>query len=115
MSRDFTYIDDIVEGIFRLRLKPPSCKGDLAPGSAPNKVYNIGRGMPVKLLEFVECIERAIGIKAERHYLPMQPGDVVQTWADVSALAQWVDFYPEVSVEAGVGHFVEWYRNYYRV
>lgn len=115
MSRDFTYIDDIVEGIVRLRLKPPSCQADAVPGSAMNKVYNIGRGMPVKLLDFVECIENAIGIKAQRNYMPMQSGDVVQTWADVSALAQWVDFYPQVSVEAGVTEFIKWYRGYYGV
>jgi UDP-glucuronate 4-epimerase len=115
MSRDFTYIDDIVESILRLRLKPPSCQADPTPGSAMNKVYNIGRGSPVKLLDFVECIENAIGVKAQRNYMPMQPGDVVQTWADVSALAQWVDFYPQVSVEAGVTEFTKWYRSYYGV
>ncbi len=115
MSRDFTYIDDIVEGIFRLRQKPPSCRNDLPPGAAPNKVYNIGRGMPVKLLDFIECIEKALDIKAERNFLPMQPGDVAKTWADVEALAQWVDFYPQVSVDDGVRQFVDWYRSFYRV
>ncbi|VVO00411.1 NAD-dependent epimerase [Pseudomonas fluorescens] len=115
MSRDFTYIDDIVEGIVRLRLRPPSWQSTLEIGVPPSKVYNIGRGEPVKLLDFVDCLESAIGVKAQRNYLPMQAGDVVQTWADVSALAQWVDFSPRVSVEAGVAEFVEWYRDYYQV
>lgn len=119
MSRDFTYIDDIVESIVRLRLRPPSWQADPEVGKSlpfvPNKVYNIGRGEPVKLLDFVECLESAIGIKAQRRLLPMQAGDVVQTWADVSALAQWVDYYPTVSVETGVAKFVEWYRVFYRV
>jgi len=112
MSRDFTYIDDIVEGIVRLRVRPPLTQ---TPGQAPNTLYNIGRGAPVKLLEFIDCIETAIGIKAHRNYLPMQSGEVVQTWADVSELARLIDFQPTVSVETGVGRFVEWYRGFYQV
>ncbi|MFW0755157.1 NAD-dependent epimerase [Pseudomonas sp. H11T01] len=119
MSRDFTYIDDIVEGIVRLRLKPPSSQSNPEAGSqqstAPSKVYNIGRGKPVKLLDFIDCLEAAIGVKAQRNYLPMQSGDVVQTWADVSALAEWVGFDPQQSVETGVAEFVKWYRDYYQV
>lgn len=112
MARDFTYIDDIVEGIVRLRLKPP------LPNQADegvNRIFNIGRGMPIALLDFIECLESALGIKAQRNYLPMQPGDVIKTWADVSALANWVDFSPQVAVEAGVAQFVEWYRHFYQV
>ncbi|WP_460164017.1 NAD-dependent epimerase [Pseudomonas sp. S2_F03] len=112
MARDFTYIDDIVEGIVRLRLKPP------LPNQADegvNRIFNIGRGMPIALLDFIECLESALGIKAQRNYLPMQPGDVIKTWADVSALADWVDFSPQVAVEAGVAQFVEWYRHFYQV
>ncbi|WP_223525082.1 NAD-dependent epimerase [Pseudomonas sp. A-B-26] len=112
MARDFTYIDDIVEGIVRLRLKPP------LPNQADegvNRIFNIGRGMPIALLDFIECLESALGIKAQRNYLPMQPGDVIKTWADVSALADWVDFSPQVAVEAGVAQFVAWYRHFYQV
>ncbi|WP_397451178.1 NAD-dependent epimerase [Pseudomonas sp. NA-150] len=109
MSRDFTYIDDIVEGIVRLRLLPPD-----GPG-VRNKVYNIGRGAPVKLLDFIECLEATIGIKALRNYLPMQPGEVLQTWADVSELAQRIDFLPQVSLDTGVRHFVDWYCDYFKV
>lgn len=114
MSRDFTYIDDIVEGIVRLRLCPPPVPAGTTP-EVRSKVYNIGRGAPVKLLDFVDCLEAALGIKAIRNYLPMQPGEVLQTWADVSELAQLIDFLPKVTIEAGVKHFVEWYRDYFKV
>ncbi|MDB6142254.1 MAG: hypothetical protein JWP80_1298 [Pseudomonas sp.] len=110
MSRDFTYIDDIVEGIVRLRVCPPATQAGV-----PNCLYNIGRGEPVKLLAFVDCLEATIGIKARRNYLPMQPGEVLQTWADVSALAERIDFLPKVSIETGVRHFVDWYRSYFNV
>ena len=112
MSRDFTYIDDIVEGIVRLRCRPPT-KDD--GQGAPSRLYNIGRGEPVKLLHFIECIEGALGIQAQKNELPMQPGEVLRTWADVSELADLIDFRPAVSVEAGVGRFVEWYRDFYNV
>lgn len=118
MSRDFTHIDDIVESIVRLRLRPPSWRASLEAGESQvtaGKVYNIGRGQPVKLLDFVDCLEMTIGIKAQRRLLPMQAGDVVETWADVTALAEWVEFYPTISVETGVASFVKWYRDYYRV
>jgi UDP-glucuronate 4-epimerase len=112
MSRDFTYIDDIVEGIVRLRTRPPvAC----AEHGAPSRLYNIGRGEPVKLSHFIECIEGALGIEAQKNVLPMQPGEVLRTWADVSELAQLIDFRPCVSVEVGVGRFVEWYRDFYNV
>lgn len=117
MSRDFTYIDDIVEGIVRLR--PPTAETSAMVGvtgpAAPNKVYNIGRGAPVKLLDFIECLEDKIGIKAQRNYLPMQPGEVLQTWADVSELAQSIDFLPKVTIQTGVKNFVDWYRDYFKV
>jgi UDP-glucuronate 4-epimerase len=111
MSRDFTYIDDIVESIARLRPRPPLSDG---PGDGANRIFNIGRGTPVALLDFVECLESALDRKARRNFLPLQAGDVVKTWADVSALAQWVDFRPQVSVEAGVAEFVKWYRHFYQ-
>ncbi|WP_223490156.1 NAD-dependent epimerase [Pseudomonas sp. A-RE-19] len=112
MSRDFTYIDDIVESIARLRSKPPVPN---EPGNGANRIFNIGRGEPVPLLEFVDCLEAALGIKAQRNYMPLQAGDVVKTWADVSALADWVGFSPQVTVETGVAEFVKWYRHFYQV
>lgn len=111
MARDFTYIDDIVESVARLRPRPPIPDGE---GDGVNRIFNIGRGMPLALLEFVDCLESALGIKAQRNFLPLQPGDVVKTWADVSALTQWVDFHPQVTVEAGVAEFVKWYRHFYQ-
>ena len=110
MGRDFTYIDDIVESLLRLRPKPPIAEA----GKAPCQLFNIGRGQPVRLLEFVDCLENALGIEARRNYLPLQPGDVLETWADVSSLARWIDFSPGISLEHGVSQFVSWYRGFYR-
>lgn len=110
MARDFTYIDDIVESILRLRARPPQTLTD----TPPHQLFNIGRGQPVKLLDFVECLEAALGVRAQRRYLPLQAGDVLQTWADVSALSQWIDFQPQVSLDTGVKAFVDWYRRHYR-
>lgn len=112
MARDFTYVDDIVEGIARLREKPPVPDRE---SNGINRIFNIGRGMPVALLDFVECLEGALNLKAQRNFLPMQAGEVVKTWADVSALADWVGFSPQVEIEAGVTQFVNWYRHFYRV
>ncbi|MBZ9781530.1 NAD-dependent epimerase [Pseudomonas sp. REP124] len=106
LARDFTYIDDIVESIARLRTRPPK--------ECCNRLFNIGRGEPVALMDFVECLEKALGVKAQRNYLPMQAGDVLKTWADTRALQERIDFRPQVSVEAGVGRFVEWYRDFYQ-
>ncbi|MFJ3487543.1 NAD-dependent epimerase [Pseudomonas sp. NPDC090202] len=110
MARDFTYIDDIVECICRLRERPPVASETVAP----YQLFNIGRGQPVPLLAFVEALENALGIQAQRRLLPLQPGDVLKTWADVSALAQWVDYQPRVPVEAGVQAFVSWYRKHFQ-
>ncbi|MBN3864098.1 NAD-dependent epimerase [Pseudomonas frederiksbergensis] len=112
MSRDFTYIDDIVESIARLRAKPPVPN---TPGDGVNRIFNIGRGQPVPLLAFVDCLESALGIKAQRNFMPLQAGDVIKTWADISALAEWVDFRPQVTVETGVAEFVKWYRHFYQI
>lgn len=111
MARDFTYIDDIVESILRLRQKPPRPDA----GQPPCQLFNIGRGQPVRLLAFVECLENALGIKARREYLPLQAGDVLETWADVDSLTRWIDFSPGTSLEHGVAAFVGWYRDFYRV
>lgn len=112
MSRDFTYIDDIVESIARLRSRPPVPDGAAA---GINRLFNIGRGMPVALLDFVECLESALGRPALRNFMPLQAGDVVKTWADVSALVEWVGFSPQVTVETGVAEFVKWYRQFYQI
>lgn len=111
MARDFTYIDDIVESIYRLLSKPPVS----AQGRGANRLFNIGRGSPVALLAFVECLEQALGIEAQRNHLPLQEGDVVKTWADVSALSTCIGFSPQTSVDVGVQAFVRWYRAYNRV
>lgn len=111
MARDFTYIDDIVESILRLRQKPPRPDA----GQPPCRLFNIGRGQPVRLLAFVECLEDTLGIKAQREYLPLQAGDVLETWADVDSLTRWIDFAPSTPLAHGVAAFVGWYRDFYRV
>lgn len=120
MERDFTYIDDIVEGIYRLIPKPPSpnakWKGeepDPATSFAPYRVFNIGNSTPVKLLDFIREIERQLGIKAQKNMLPMQPGDVPKTWADVDDLFEYINFKPRVGVEEGIKKFVDWYKDYF--
>lgn len=120
MKRDFTYIDDIVEGVVRVSDRIPerdnecpSDKPDRSP--APYRVYNIGNNKPVELLRFIEVIEEALGVEAEKEFLPMQPGDVPATFADVSALQQDVGFHPDTPIEVGIGEFVNWYRDYYKV
>ncbi|WP_343576267.1 NAD-dependent epimerase [Pseudomonas sp.] len=112
MSRDFTYIDDVVEGVVRIQDCPPQ-PGER--GEAPVALYNIGRGEPVRLLDMVECVEHALGRRAVRNYLPLQPGDVLQTWADVEALAKRTGFRPATSLQSGVERFVHWYREFYAV
>ncbi|WP_435978578.1 NAD-dependent epimerase [Psychrobacter sp. DM4] len=110
MQRDFTYIDDIVEGIVRLLDMPP--KSDASQDS--HAVYNIGNGSPVALMEFVHAIEQATGKKAIYNYLPMQPGDVPRTWADTESLFKKTGHRPAVTIKQGVGHFVGWYRKFYK-
>ncbi|AZZ76300.1 protein CapI [Pseudomonas sp. RU47] len=112
MARDFTYVDDVVESIVRLCPKPPVPNKE---DEGSHRIFNLGRGRPIALLDFVDCLETALGIKAQRNLLPMQAGDVIKTWADVSALADWIGFSPQMEVEAGVEQFVRWYREYYRV
>ena len=122
MRRDFTYVDDVVESIVRLVAKAPA--GDPAwsgdhpdPGSssAPWRVYNIGNNNPVELLEVVRLLEEAIGIKAKRDLLPMQPGDVPATYANVDDLMRDVDFKPSTSISDGINRFIQWYRAYHRL
>jgi UDP-glucuronate 4-epimerase len=113
MQRDFTYIDDIVEGVVRVMHKPPSSEGADLVDQAPYKLYNIGNNQPVTLRKFIEVIEAATGKEAQKNYLPMQPGDVPITYADVDELMADVGFKPSTSIEEGIGRFVEWYRGYY--
>jgi UDP-glucuronate 4-epimerase len=122
MKRDFTYIDDIVEGIVRVINNIPqgntSWSGDdpdPASSKAPYKIYNIGNNNPVELSRFIEVIEECLGIKAKKNMLPLQPGDVTMTYADVDDLIQDVGFKPATPIEVGVKRFVEWYRDYYQV
>ncbi|HUW52803.1 MAG TPA: NAD-dependent epimerase [Rhodanobacter sp.] len=119
-SRDFTYIDDIVEGVIRTldRVAQPDPGYDPmqpSPGlsSAPYRLYNIGNDQPVQLLRFIELLEQNLGRTVEKRLLPMQPGDVSDTWADVSALRRDVGYAPNTSIEDGVARFVAWYRGYY--
>lgn len=121
MERDFTYIDDIVEGIVKLINKVPvsnrewdESKDDLSTSFAPYKIYNIGNNNPVPLMRFINALESALGKEAEKVYMDMQPGDVLRTYADVSALERDINFKPSTSIEEGLKKFVEWYREYYK-
>ena len=120
-TRDFTYIDDIVEGVIRTldRVPGPDPAHDpMAPtpatSSAPYRVYNIGNHQPVELLRYIEVLEDCLGRKAERNLLPLQPGDVPDTYADVEALQRDTGYSPSTSIETGVRRFVDWYRDYYQ-
>jgi len=122
MSRDFTYIDDIVGGIIRINEKPPVVDpnwnaeiSDPASSSAPFKIYNLGNSNPVSLMTFIEVIEKSIGKKAKMNMLPMQPGDVASTYADISELERDYGYRPEANLEEGVNLFVEWYRKFYKI
>jgi len=121
MLRDFTYIDDIVEGVLRVIPSPPKpnpeWSGDTPdPGSsyAPYKVYNIGNNQPVELLDFITTLEQCLGKVAKKELLPIQPGDVPATYADVSDLSRDFGFRPRTSVKEGISRFVQWYREYYK-
>jgi UDP-glucuronate 4-epimerase len=122
MRRDFTYVGDVVEGIVRVLARPaapdPAWRGEAprpASSQAPYRVYNIGNGRAVELLRYIEVLEAYLGRKAQRNFLPMQPGDVPVTEADISELVRDFDYRPETTVEEGVARFLEWYRAYYRV
>jgi UDP-glucuronate 4-epimerase len=120
MRRDFTYIDDIVEGIIRLLNKPPQPNRhvnqdytDPSISHAPYKIYNIGNNKPVKLMDFIHTLEEIIGKKAKIEFLPMQPGDVKETYADIADLQTDVGFYPGTTIKEGLSQFVDWYKKYY--
>jgi UDP-glucuronate 4-epimerase len=122
MRRDFTYVDDIVEGIVRLlpNVPKPNAEWDSkhpnASGSfAPYRVYNIGNNKPVELLDFIEAIEKKLGKKAVKNFMPLQDGDVPETFADVSELMNDVGFRPDTSIETGISNFIDWYLDYYKI
>jgi UDP-glucuronate 4-epimerase len=119
-KRDFTYIDDIVEGVVRtldnVARPNPHWNGDhpdSATSKAPYRLYNIGNNQPVALMHFIEVLENCLGIKAEKNFLPMQQGDVPETYADVDDLIRDVGYAPKTPIETGIARFVEWYRSYY--
>jgi UDP-glucuronate 4-epimerase len=121
MSRDFTYIDDIVEGVLRVLDKPaqpdPNWSGaNPSPASspAPYRIYNIGYSSPVRLMDFIEAIEETLGKKAKKNFLPMQKGDVTATWADTTDLEKNFGYKPNTSVKEGIKSFVQWYRQFYK-
>ena len=120
MQRDFTYIDDIVEGVLRCCDKPATANVDFDPlqpdpatAAAPYRVFNIGNSQPIKLLHFIEVMEKALGRESIKDFQPMQSGDVVATAADTQALADWVDFSPSTSLETGISKFASWFKDFY--
>lgn len=122
MVRDFTYIDDIVEGVIRVIDKPATASTsfdpanpDPATSNAPYRVFNIGNSQPTPLMDYIHALEKALGMEANKNFLPMQPGDVPATSADTSELDAWVGFKPNTPVTVGVGRFADWYRKHYAV
>jgi UDP-glucuronate 4-epimerase len=121
MIRDFTFIDDIVEGVIRVLDKPATPDAnfnallpDPATSTAPYRVFNIGNGNPIQLMDYIEALEAALGVTAEKSFMPMQPGDVPATSADTSELEKWVGFQPDTPVTVGVQKFADWYLAYYK-
>jgi UDP-glucuronate 4-epimerase len=121
-ARDFTYIDDIVSGVVKTLDKVaepnPDWDGDNpdpATSSAPYRLYNIGNNNPVTLMHFIECIEKALGKKAEKNFLPIQPGDVPKTFANIDNLARDVGYNVSTEIEDGIARFIDWYRAFYKV
>jgi UDP-glucuronate 4-epimerase len=122
MIRDFTYVDDIVEGVVRLLDRPAepdphfnANQPDPATSNAPYRVFNIGNNQPTRLMDYIAAIEKSLGTEAKKNFLPMQPGDVKSTAADTTSLEDWVQFRPDTPVEVGVSKFIDWYLDYYRV
>ena len=121
MKRDFTYIDDIVDGVLRVIERVPTANPDWhgdnpdpASSYCPYRIYNLGNNQQVELMRFIEVLEEALGKKAEKNFLPMQNGDVRATYANIDDLARDVGFAPRTSIEEGLGRFVNWYREYYQ-
>ena len=115
MRRDFTYIDDVIEGIYRCCFKPAFCektKSDFF-SNAPYRIFNIGNGNPIKLMDFINILEKNLGMETKKEFLGMQKGDVVETWADLEKITHWIDYKPSTSLEKGLFNFVNWYKNFY--
>ena len=119
MSRDFTYIDDIVEGVIRVLDKPPAPNPQPPTTSpqppTPYKIYNIGRGQPVNLMDFIIAIEKALNKKSRKNFLPLQKGDVLETWADTASLEKDTGYKPNTPFEEGIKKFVAWYKDFYKI
>ena len=120
--RGFTYVDDIVEGVILILDRPampnPDWQGsvpDPSSSSVPWRVYNIGNNQPVELMDYIAALEKALGKKAEKEFLPLQLGDVPETYADVDDLVEQFEYKPDTSVEDGINNFVVWYRDYFKV
>ena len=121
MKRDFTYISDVVEAIYRCSKKPAKVnpyfnKKDPEPSSSdsPFRIFNLGNSNSIELLRFIECLEDALGVKAIKEYLPMQPGDVEETAANTNALSEWINFTPNTQLEDGIKKFADWFIQYYK-
>ena len=121
MQRDFTYINDIIEGIFKCCFKKPQIENlnedvlkKVKLSSAPHQVFNIGNSKPIELLEFIEIMEKCIGIKAKINFSEIQPGDVIKTYANTTKLSNWINYSPTTSVEEGIKKFIQWYKNYFK-
>ncbi|MEM0940263.1 MAG: NAD-dependent epimerase [Bacteroidota bacterium] len=122
MKRDFTYVDDIVEGMYRLMTTPPTknenwdaANPNPASSFAPYQLFNIGNNSPVELMDYIKAIEEKLGKQAEKNFMPLQTGDVPETFAEVSDLEQKIAYKPSTSVREGVGKFIDWYKEYYKV
>jgi len=122
MQRDFTYIDDIIEGVFRIIQKPAqqnmewkATAPDPSSSIAPYKVYNIGNNSPVELMDFIQAIEEALGMEAKKNFLPIQPGDVARTWADSEDLMKDFGYKPNTPIKEGINNFISWYRKFYNI
>ena len=118
MTRDFTYIDDIIESLYRVIIKIPNPDIDRdnrseLPSTAPYRIFNIGNSNPINLMEFISEIENSLGIKAKKEFLEMQPGDVANTFADTTALEKWINFKPNTSIKDGITEFIEWYKKFF--
>ncbi len=121
MQRDFTYINDIIEGIFKCCFKKPQIENlnedvlnKVKLSSAPHQVFNIGNSKPIELLEFIEIMEKWIGIKAKINFSEIQPGDVIKTYANTTKLSNWINYSPTTSVEEGIKTFIQWYKSYFK-
>ena len=121
MSRDFTYIDDLVEGVYKISKKIPNIKSkiknqnDSISKFAPYRIVNIGGSSPIKLMNFVKLIEKSLGINAKKNFIDNQIGDVKSTWSDTSLIENLVRFKPKTSIEVGIKNFISWYKKYYEV